>query len=390
MSWRPTATYPRTGCGRHGCAATTSCPSGARCCGSSPTASTRPDAGWRRAFLASVRVLGEGVDITGEQGVEAVCFADTRGSQVEIVQNIGRALRLNRDGSTKMARIIVPIFLEPNEDPTDIAASASFRPLVAVLQSLRSHDERLVEQLASRASTGTNSPWLGLPDELGTFQTAHKRLIRWAVDGTWERILTAVLAAADADDDLDWTVSVDSTVVRAHQHAAGTHRGAPDSGEAADHALGRSCGGLGTKVHLAADGPARPLAFTITAGQACDAPAFETVMARIRVPRTGLGRPRTRPLTVLADRPYSSCAIRSHLRRRGIHAVIPQPSDQVGHRLRRGRLGGRPPSFDSEAYKQRTPSSGASIASSSGAAWPHEPTSSQSRTRPHSWPKKRT
>ncbi|MFI2428599.1 Helicase associated domain protein [Streptomyces sp. NPDC018955] len=106
-----------------------------------------------RAFLASCRVLGEGVDITGERGVEAVCFADTRGSQVEIVQNIGRALRLNRDGSTKVARIIVPVFLEPGEDPTDMVASASFRPLVAVLQGLRSHDERLVEQLASRAHT---------------------------------------------------------------------------------------------------------------------------------------------------------------------------------------------------------------------------------------------
>ncbi|KND27973.1 DEAD/DEAH box helicase [Streptomyces acidiscabies] len=106
-----------------------------------------------RAFLASCRVLGEGVDITGERGVEAVCFADTRGSQVEIVQNIGRALRLNRDGSTKVARIIVPVFLEPGENPTDMVASASFRPLVAVLQGLRSHDERLVEQLASRALT---------------------------------------------------------------------------------------------------------------------------------------------------------------------------------------------------------------------------------------------
>ncbi|MCX5346203.1 DEAD/DEAH box helicase [Streptomyces atratus] len=106
-----------------------------------------------RAFLASVRVLGEGVDITGERGVDSICFADTRGSQVEIVQNIGRALRLNRDGSTKVARIIVPVFLEPNEDPTDMVASASFRPLVAVLQGLRSHDDRLVEQLASRALT---------------------------------------------------------------------------------------------------------------------------------------------------------------------------------------------------------------------------------------------
>ncbi|OKJ88900.1 Helicase associated domain protein, partial [Streptomyces sp. CB02400] len=106
-----------------------------------------------RAFLASVRVLGEGVDITGDRGVEAVCFADTRGSQVEIVQNIGRALRPNRDGSTKVARIIVPVFLEPGEDPQDMVASVSFRPLVAVLQGLRSHDERLVEQLASRALT---------------------------------------------------------------------------------------------------------------------------------------------------------------------------------------------------------------------------------------------
>ncbi|MGA4960048.1 DEAD/DEAH box helicase [Streptomyces lavendulocolor] len=106
-----------------------------------------------RAFLASCRVLGEGVDIVGERGVEAVCFADTRGSQVEIVQNIGRALRPNKDGSTKVARIIVPVFLEPGEDPTDMVASASFKPLVAVLQGLRSHDERLVEQLASRALT---------------------------------------------------------------------------------------------------------------------------------------------------------------------------------------------------------------------------------------------
>ncbi|MER7828315.1 transposase, partial [Streptomyces sp. NPDC096097] len=92
---------------------------------------------------------------------------------------------------------------------------------------------------------------------------------------------------------------------------------------------------------------------TVTAGQAGDAPAFEAVMDRIRVPRTGPGRPRIRPNAVLADRAYSSRAIRAHLRRRGIRAVIPQPSDQIGHRRRRGRQGGRPPGFDREAYKQR-------------------------------------
>jgi transposase len=76
-------------------------------------------------------------------------------------------------------------------------------------------------------------------------------------------------------------------------------------------------------------------------------------MAGIQVPRSGPGRPRTRREAVLADRAYSSRAIRGHLRRRGIRTVIPQPSDQIGHRLRRGRDGGRPPAFDAEAYKQR-------------------------------------
>ncbi|MFF2432528.1 IS5 family transposase [Streptomyces mirabilis] len=200
----------------------------------------------------------------------------------------------------------------------------------------------------------TCSPWRDLPAELGPFQTAHKRLIRWAVDGTWKRILTAVLAAADADDEVGWTVSVDSTVCRAHQHAAGARKkGAADRSEPDDHALGRSRGGLSTRVHLASDSRARPLALHVTAGQAGDAPAFEAIMAGIRVPRTSLGRPTTRPQTLLAEGAYSSRAIRRHLRRRGIRAVIPQAADQIGHRLRRGRAGGRPPTFDAEAYKQR-------------------------------------
>ncbi|MFB7345541.1 IS5 family transposase [Streptomyces hydrogenans] len=211
---------------------------------------------------------------------------------------------------------------------------------------------RTLEAIAWKYRTG--SPWRDLPDELGSFQTAHKRLLRWAVDGTWERILAVLLAAADDAGDIGWTVSVDSTVCRAHQHAAGARKkGAPFRAEPDDHALGRSRGGLSTKVHLVSDGHARPLALCVTAGQAGDAPAFEVVMAGIRVPRSGPGRPRTRPDAVLADRAYSSRAIREHLRRRGIRAVIPQPADQVGHRLRRGRAGGRPPGFDAEAYKQR-------------------------------------
>lgn len=106
-----------------------------------------------RAFLSSVRALGVGVDITGLRGVEAVCIVGSRSSQVDVVQNIGRALRPNPDGTTKTARIIIPVFLQPGEDPKDMVASASYQPLVDILQALRSHSERMVDQLASRALT---------------------------------------------------------------------------------------------------------------------------------------------------------------------------------------------------------------------------------------------
>ncbi len=75
-------------------------------------------------------------------------------------------------------------------------------------------------------------------------------------------------------------------------------------------------------------------------------------MTCLRVPRR-TGRPRITPDVVLADKAYSSRAIRRHLRRCGIRAVIPQPADQAANRKRLGRLGGRPLAFDREAYKQR-------------------------------------
>ncbi|WP_394298395.1 IS5 family transposase [Streptomyces rimosus] len=209
---------------------------------------------------------------------------------------------------------------------------------------------QVIDAIAFKYRTGT--PWTDLPERFGSWKGAHNRLRMWAADGTWERVFTALLAQADTEGDLDWVVAVDSTIVRAHQHAAGARQKGAPADEPADHGLGRSRGGLTTKVHLAADGRCRPLAFLVTAGQAGDAPAFEQVMARIRVPRP-VGRPRTAPAVVLADKAYSSRAIRRHLRRRGIRTVIPQPADQAANRKRLGSRGGRPPAFDHEAYKQR-------------------------------------
>jgi transposase len=123
--------------------------------------------------------------------------------------------------------------------------------------------------------------------------------------------------------------------------------------EPADHGLGRSRGGLTTKLHLACEQGQKPLSLVVTAGQRGDSPQFATVLGRIRVPRVGGGRPRTRPDRVLADKAYSSAANRRLLRCRGIRAVIPVKDDQTAHRRARGSKGGRPPAFDRQVYKQR-------------------------------------
>ncbi|EFC79021.1 transposase IS4 family protein [Parafrankia sp. EUN1f] len=116
--------------------------------------------------------------------------------------------------------------------------------------------------------------------------------------------------------------------------------------------LGRSRGGLTSKVHLAADRRCRPLAFVLTAGQAADSPQFTAVLGKIRV-RGSIGRPRTRPDAVAADKAYSSRANRVYLRRRGIVVVIPEKADQAANRKRKGSRGGRPVRHDTDLYTDR-------------------------------------
>ncbi|WP_246086162.1 IS5 family transposase, partial [Pseudonocardia hydrocarbonoxydans] len=117
--------------------------------------------------------------------------------------------------------------------------------------------------------------------------------------------------------------------------------------------MGRSRGGLSTKIHQLVDGHGYPLVVLVGPGQAGDAPMFPHLMAHLSIARSGPGRPRTRPNRVRGDKAYSSRAIRGHLRSRRILAVIPEPADQQGHRKRRGRRGGRPPAFDSVDYRNR-------------------------------------
>lgn len=121
-----------------------------------------------------------------------------------------------------------------------------------------------------------------------------------------------------------------------------------------DHGLGRSRGGWTTKAHLSVDRVGRPLSVLITAGQCGDNPQLLPVLDLIGVPGRGArARVRSRPQRVLADKAYSHPSTRNALRERGIGAVIPEKSDQIARRKAKGRNGGRPPSFDAEAYKER-------------------------------------
>nr|WP_229897950.1 IS5 family transposase [Streptomyces anulatus] len=212
-----------------------------------------------------------------------------------------------------------------------------------------------------RWRTRTGAPWRDVPERYGPWDRVYDLFRRWQRDGTWARILTQLQAEADAKGLITWEVNVDSTVCRAHQHAPperkkGDLQKEPPGGvcaEPADHGLGRSRGGLTSKIHLAVEQGQKPLSVVITAGHRGDSPQFEPVLEAIRVPRLGLGRPRKRPDRVRADKAYDSRSNRSYLRRRGIRATIPVPADRVRNRLGRGSRGGRPPKFDKDDYKQR-------------------------------------
>ncbi|RAJ76829.1 putative transposase of IS4/5 family DUF4096 [Streptomyces sp. PsTaAH-137] len=80
----------------------------------------------------------------------------------------------------------------------------------------------MIDAIAFKFQTGIQ--WVHLPQEYGNWRGVYNRLRMWALDGTWERAFTALVAKADAEEDLNWVVSVDSTIVRAHQHAAGARK----------------------------------------------------------------------------------------------------------------------------------------------------------------------
>nr|WP_258404846.1 DEAD/DEAH box helicase [Streptomyces sp. FR1] len=107
-----------------------------------------------KGFLSSVKVLGEGVDT---RNCDSVYFADVRGSMPDLVQAVGRALRM-QPGEGKMASLVVPVLLGPGETADNMLTSRAYGGLAKLLEALRAHDARIVEALAQQQAPSRYKP----------------------------------------------------------------------------------------------------------------------------------------------------------------------------------------------------------------------------------------
>lgn len=164
----------------------------------------------------------------------------------------------------------------------------------------------------------TGIAWRDLPSEYGKWDTVYHRYNEWCKKGRWQQIFEAL-----QDPDLEWLL-IDSTVIRAHQHAAGMNTGG------ADEDLGRSCGGFGTKIHAGFDALGNPVTCHLSPGQDADITHAETVIGD----RT--------PGAVLGDKGYDSDAFVESLQKRGIEVVIPSKKNRIVPRV-----------YDKVIYKER-------------------------------------
>ena len=90
----------------------------------------------------------------------------------------------------------------------------------------------ILEGILFRYRTGI--PWRDLPAQYGSWQTAHRRHQQWCKDGTYDEVLSVIQAEADAAGEIDWRLSVDSTIARVHQHGATAARPAVEVSSSAD------------------------------------------------------------------------------------------------------------------------------------------------------------
>ncbi|WP_148203819.1 IS5 family transposase [Nitrobacter winogradskyi] len=170
----------------------------------------------------------------------------------------------------------------------------------------RVDDRRVLNGIFWRLRTG--APWADIPARYGPHTTCVNRFNRWRKAGVWDRILSAISKAYDGDIQM-----IDSSSIRVHQHAAKRSKKQTRS-----RCMGRSRGGLTTKIHALVDACGLPIVLKITEGQAHDGRSAQDMIDTVE-----------RGDVLLADRAYDSNALRQTLAARGARANVKPMSNRV-------------------------------------------------------------
>ena len=193
----------------------------------------------------------------------------------------------------------------------------------------------------------TGAAWRDLPQDFGPWETVYCYFARWQRTGVFENIFTALQVKLDEAGKLDWSAwCVDGTSIRASRAAGGAGKKSLDSHELepADHALGYSKGGFGTKVHIVTDARGLPLAAELTAGQTHESTQAESVIAWALTYQSRDGEDLRVPQKLLGDKGYSAERVREWLIDCGIEPVIARKSNEHKREAE---------SFDAETYRKR-------------------------------------
>ncbi len=168
-------------------------------------------------------------------------------------------------------------------------------------------DNRLfVEAVLYRYRSGI--PFRDLPERFGDYRVVHTRFTRWSKTGVWKRVFEEY--CSDADNEY---AMIDATIVRAHQHSAGAKDSCAEQED-----IGRSSGGLSTKINKVVDGLGNPTLFFLTSGQACDLQGAEVLLPQIQAD------------AVLADKAYDAQErVIDPLTKRDIEVVIPSKKNRL-------------------------------------------------------------